>query len=73
MKGTSRVTWPEPGQTNASKPASAADHSSRTFDLGRLALLDERVERKVRGYNPYDAQTARPAAGDVWRRKPKRD
>ena len=82
MKGTSQVTWPKPGQNDGPKPSADRDqtieqHTSRSLDrmldLSRITLVDERVERKVRGYNPYDVQTPRTAARDVWSGKPKRD
>ena len=83
MKGTSQVTWPRPGQNDGPKPSADRDQTTieqdvgrsldRMLDLSRITLVDERVERKVRGYNPYDVQTARPAARDVWSGKPKRD
>ena len=82
MKGTSQVTWPKPGQNDSLKPSADGNQTieqdparslDRMLDLSRISLVDERVERKVRGYNPYDAQTARPAARDPWSGKPKRD
>ena len=82
MKGTSQVTWPKPGQSDGPKPSADRDQTieqdasrslDRMLDLSRITLIDERVERKVRGYNPYDAQTARSAARDPWSGKPKRD
>ena len=82
MKGTSQVTWPKPGQNDGLKPSAKSDSTTeqdvgrsldRMLDLSRISLVDERVERKVRGYNPYDVHTARPAARDPWSGKPKRD
>ena len=86
MKGTSQVTWPKPGQNDGPKPSANSDQTveqdagrslDRMLDLSRITLLDERVERKVRGYNPYDAQTPRTGSGigarDPWSGKPKRD
>ncbi len=81
MKGTgSRPPWPAPTAKTVTAPAKTATTDFDALTEPRidpsnqitLAVLDEAVVARVRGYDPYNKSvSARPP--DVWQRKRKRD
>jgi hypothetical protein len=75
MGNVREARWPLPAENEKDdRPATKAKPQKNAISRITLELLDEySVEQRKRGYNPYESATPARGAGDVWRRKPKRD